>query len=172
MARYTLRPMTQYGDAVRRKPINGSALDNATLQQGEEITIWSAQVPADKEHVWGAGSRARERARAFVDATFRANGNGTGTDGDILNDVDVVIAITDSVQEDTLAKTTIGTGEELNDATSEALSDKPVLPEHAPSASEDRYLELRLRATSSTPDGKEVANDSDVRLWYGVVDRR
>jgi len=165
-----LLPSYQFGRRVSTVRIDESTLQNKTLQAGEEITIWSTQVPADKAYVWGFGPDSLNAANAnYVYATFKANGSGTGADGDVIADADVVLAVTDSTQEDTLAKTTVNPDAgDLNDAVSDDRTDRPVLPEHAPGATEDKHLELRLRARSGA-DGIVVANDSDIHLGYGQV---
>jgi hypothetical protein len=165
-----LYPSYQFGSRVSAKGIDSADLENNTLQAGQEITVWSTQVPADKAYVWGAGRDNKNAGDAtFIYAVFKATGNGSLTDGDTINDAEVVLAITDSTQEDTLAKTTINPdAEDLADAEASDRTDRPVLPEHAPYASEDRHLELRLRARSGA-DGAELANDSNIKLKYGVV---
>lgn len=164
-------PKHQFGRRVSPKRIDESNIDGTkALQQGEEITIWSKQVPADKAYVWGYGPDNRESGNAnYVYADFLANGSGTGTDGNTITDAEVVIAITDSTQEDTIAKTTLGpdTGD-LSDAKADNRTERPVLPEHGPGATEDKHIELRLRARSGA-DGKQVGTDSDVHLGYGTV---
>jgi hypothetical protein len=165
-----LLPSYQFGRRVSTLRIDEDDIQNKTLQAGEEITIWSTQVPADKAYVWGFGPDDRNAGNAnYVYSTFKPTGNGSKTDGDVINDADVVLAITDSTQEDTIAKTTINPDAgDLNDAVSDDRTDRPVVPEHAPGATEDKHLELRLRARSGA-DGAEVANDSDVHLGYGQV---
>jgi len=164
-----LLPAYQYGRRVSPRSVSAGDFQNKTLVQDEELTIWSEKVPADKLYTWGLGPENREAARAnFTFFEFLASGTGSGTDGDVIRDADVVLAITDSTQENTLAKTTLGRAGDLADAKAENPSERPILSEHTPAASEDRHLEIRLRAGSGA-DGIEVANDSNGSLKYGIV---
>ncbi|GAB3315232.1 hypothetical protein [Haloplanus salinarum] len=165
-----LIPRYYFGRRLSTKRIDESELNDRSLQAGQEITIWSTQVPADKGYVWGYGPDNRDAGNAnFVYGEFLASGSGTGTDGNVIRDADVVLAITDSTQEDTIAKTTINPDAgDLADAKADPRTERPILPEHYKGASEDRHLELRLRARSGA-DGKVVGNDSDLHLGYGVV---
>jgi hypothetical protein len=165
-----LLPRYQFGSRVSPKQIDEANINDKKLQAGEEITIWSAQVPADKAYVWGYGRNSRDAGDAnYVFAEFLESGNGTGVDGNVIRDAEVVVAITDSTEEDTLAKTTLGPDAgDLADAKADNRTERPIFPEHAPGATEDKYLQLRLRARSGA-DGVEVGNDSDVHIGYGTV---
>lgn len=166
----TLIPRYYFGRQVSPQHIDEAELQNKTLQAGEEITVWSTQVPADKAYVWGFGPDNRNAGNSnYIYAEFLASGNGTGADGDVIRDADVVVAVTDSTQEDTLGKRALGpTAGNLADAKADDPTERPILPELYKGASEDRHLELRLRARSGA-DGIEVANDSDIDLGYGRV---
>lgn len=165
-----LLPRNQFGNRASPQHIDEADINDRTLQAGEEITIWSIDVPADKAYLWGYGPDSRQAGNAnYVYAKFLESGNGTGTDGNVISDADVVVAVTDSTQEDTLAKTTLGPDAgDLADAEADDRTDRPVFPEHAPGATEDKHLELRLRARSGA-DGVVVGNDSDVHIGYSQV---
>jgi len=164
-----LLPNYQYANRASSRSVSPGDLQNKTLVQGEELTVWSDKVPADKLYTWGLGPNDRQAGSAnFTFAEFLASGVGSGADGDVIRDADVVLAITDSTQENTLAKTTLGRAGDLADAKAENPSDRPILPEHGPASSEDRHLEIRLRAGSGA-DGVEVANDSNLSVKYGIV---
>ena len=164
-----LRPNLQFGNAIKPRSVSPGDFDEKTLQATEEITIWSTKVPADKLYTWGFGPSNRQAGNAnFVFTEFLQTGAGSGTDGEVIRDADVVLAITDSTQEDTLAKTTLGNAGDLADMKAENPSDRQVLPELGPAASEDRHLEIRLRAGSGA-DGVVVGQDSTVSLKHGVV---
>jgi hypothetical protein len=165
-----LYPTTQYGVRSSGRNIDEANINDRGLVEGQEITVWSVQVPADKAYHWGIGANNRNAGNAnFVYAEFLADGTGSGTDGDVIRAADVVLAVTDSTQENTLAKVTLTeSAGELADAKADPRSERPLLPELAPAASEDRHLELRLRAQSAA-DGVVVGNDSDVALKYGEV---
>lgn len=166
----SLMPNYQFGRRVDPLRIDESNLENKTLQQGEEIAVWNDQVPADKAYVWGYGRDNRDAGDAnYIFAELLANGSGTGTDGNVIRDAQLVVAVTDSTQEDTLAKTTIGPDAgDLADAKADARTERPIFPEHSPGATEDKHLQLRVRAGSGA-DGIVLANDSDVHIGYGQV---
>lgn len=164
-----LRPNYQYRHAVSPRSVSPGDITPKTLVKGEELTIWSDVVPADKLYTWGLGPDNRDAGSAnFTFAEFLASGTGAGTDGDVIRDADVVLAITDSTQENTLAKTTLGRAGDLADAKAENPSDRPILPELGPAATQDRHLEIRLRAGSGA-DGVEVATDSNLSMKHGIV---
>lgn len=166
-----LVPNYQFGEALSALRIDEDEINTGkVLQQGEEVTIWSDRVPADKIYVWGIGPRSREASNTnFVFADFQASGSGTGTSGNTITDCDVVIAVTDSTQEDTLAKTTLNPDAgDLSDAQADNRTERPVLPEQSPGATEDKHLELRLRARSGA-DGKQVATSSVLSLAYAQL---
>lgn len=173
MARRALLPRGQFGDRVSPQPITAADLDNDTLVEGEEITVYSKQVPADKVYTWGAGPHNRDAGNAnFAYAKILASGSGTNTDGTTIENAELYLAITDSVQEDTIAKTQFGVLGDLADAESENRRERPVMGEMRPAASEDRYLEIRIKALDSTAGGSEIASDSSVQLYYGQVNAR
>jgi hypothetical protein len=165
-----LLPSYQFGRRVSPQRIDEANINDRALQAGEEMTIWSTSVPADKAYVWGYGRDSRDSGDAnYIFAEFLESGSGTGVDGNVIRDAEVVIAITDSTGEDTLAKTTLGPDAgDLADAKADQRTERPILPEHAPGATEDKRLELRLRARSGA-DGVVVGNDSDVHIGYGQV---
>lgn len=165
-----LMPAYQFGAAVSPQRIDEDELMQNTLVQGNEIVIWEEQVPADKAFVWGSGPDSRQAGSAnYSYAEFLANGSGTGTDGNVIRDAEVFLAITDSTGEDTLAKTALTPDAgDLADAKADDRTERPVIPEHKPYASEDRVIQIRLKAGSDA-DGKIVGKDSDVHLGYGRV---
>lgn len=167
-----LLPNYQFGTRVDPRHIDESNLSGRALQQGEEITVWTSDaVPADKAYLWGYGPQEGNTTGNlnYTYAEFLADGTGTGSDGNVIRDADVVIAVVDSTEEDTIAKTTLGPGAgELADAKADDRTERPVLPEQSPAVSEDKHIQLRLRAGSGA-DGKVVGNDSDLNLGFGRV---
>mgnify|MGYP000731255380 CR=1 FL=1 len=171
MARPTL-----YAPRQRGKPywypdaspqfINGGDLTNSTLQSGEWITIWSDTVSADTAQFWGFGPRNRESADAsFAFCELLANGNGTGTDGDVISGK-LRLAVTDSTGDD-IRRRVYGDLDDLADAKSDSRTDRPMMAELQPAASQDKSLELQVKVDSSQ-DGVEVGSDSNVKLHYGL----
>src|SRR6056297_2438011 len=107
-------------DAGNRRPVKSSNLQTATMNAGNEVTIWAKQVPADKSLGHGAGTDNRQVGRnAPTYADLVASGNGAGNDGDSIEG-DLVAVITDSEQRDVIARTVIGDLETLADAAGDA----------------------------------------------------
>jgi len=147
----------------------GDLTDAAALAEGEERTVWSKQVPANKVFAHGAGSNSRNHGRtAFIHADIKAGGGGTGTAGDAVTG-DLVAVVTDSEQRDVHARYEIGDLATLAAAASENRSDRPMQPVTVPIAREDQHLELRIIADSNS-DGVQIDDGStestDVRLNY------
>lgn len=167
-----LLPRYQYGTRVRPRHIDEDDLTDRPLVAGEEITVWSSRpVPSDKAYVWGYGPQEGAAAGNlnYVYAEFLADGTGSGNDGDVVRDADIVLAVVDSTEEDTIAKTTLGPDAgDLSDAKADDRTERPVVPEQAPAVSEDKHIQLRLRAGSGA-DGVVLGNDSDVNIGYGRV---
>lgn len=155
--------------AGNRRIVTESDLQNSTLAEGEEITVYSKQVPEDKKYFWGFGPENRDRASGFIYGKFLASGSGTNTDGTVISNAEVVLAVTDADQRRVEASRVIATTGELNESQSEARSDQYVLPAQAPVAGPGKYLEIRLRALDGTAGGSEVASDSDVQLVFGEL---
>ncbi|WP_436909946.1 hypothetical protein [Halosimplex marinum] len=158
-----LVPETQYGSRSSKKRVSEGDLLDATLQAQNEITVYEDKVPADKAYHWGYGFSNREAGEtSFVYADFQ-NSTPAAISGQL------VLAITDSTQEDVLAKRYFQSLEDLRAAESDARSERIVMSEMQPAASEDRHLELRIVADSSS-DGDTVSpGDSSVKLNYGTV---
>ncbi len=172
MAR-NLRPMPYYGSTASKKPITIGSFQSATLVAGNEITVYADEVPADKLYTWGYGSTSRDAAEtSFIYADFRAGGGGSGSADDELTG-EVVLAVTDSTQDDVLARRSIGSIEDLRESQGESLSEKLMLPEHRPPAGQDRHLEIRIKADGNS-DGKEfdpTAASAECQFYFGSVSR-
>jgi hypothetical protein len=165
MARPSLYRRQQYGTASQQEVINGADLDTPTLQAGEYVTIWSATVPADQIYHWGYGPQDREFAEAFAYCDLLADGTGALNDDETISGT-LRFAITDSTGDD-IARKNFGDLDNLSDAEADDRTDRPVNPELAPAASEDKNLELQVKVASAD-DGAVVATDSLVKLYYGV----
>lgn len=150
----------QIASAGTSRTIREGDLDNATtLQEDQEITIWSKQVPADKVYAHGAGSDNRQQGRdAFMYAKLHATGSGTGSADDAITG-DLVAVITDSEQRDVHARYELGDLTSLADAQSENLTERPMQPVVVPIAREDQHLELRVIADANS-DGVELDDGS------------
>lgn len=156
-----LRYANQYGLNADRQSVNADDLTGATLIAGNEVTVFSARVPADKRYFWGYGPLNGEFAKAYVKGDLVEDGAQDDISGD------VIIAITDSTQDDVIARRNFTTCDELREQVAEARSDRDVLAEQAPAASQDKYLEIRIKAdASSDGDTLDTANSS-LTFWYG-----
>lgn len=146
--------------------IRGADLDSVTLQSGEWITIWSSTVKADTVEFFGFGPRNREASDAsFAYAELLADGSGTGNDGDQISG-QLRLAITDSTGDD-IRRRVYGDLDDLADAKSDSRTERPMMAEVQPAASQDKSLELQVKVDSGD-DGEVVASDSNVKLHYGL----
>lgn len=136
---------------------------SATMNAGNEVTVYSDQVPADFVFHWGYGFSNREAGEtSFVYADFQ-NSSPAAIDGQL------VLAITDSSQEDVLAKRYFQSLEDLRAAESDNRSERIVMSEMQPGAREDRHLELRINADSSSDGDTLTPAQCSVKLNYGRV---
>lgn len=158
-------------DAGTKKSIKDSDMTGATLNAGNQVTVWSEQVPADKLYAHGYGSDSRNNGRtSYIYADLVASGAGTGSAGDSIGG-DLELVVTDSQQKDVLARYSLGDIQSLRDAASESRTDRPTHPALAPLAQEDRHLEIRVTADAGS-DGVVVdPSASDARLFYTDIDR-
>jgi hypothetical protein len=161
-----MRESPRVAGAGTKRSIKSSSLEGATLNAGNEVTVFSTQVPADKIYAHGFGSGSRNQGRtAYVYAALVAAGSGTGSAGDAIEG-DLVLAITDSEQRDVLARYEFSDLESLADAEADARTDRPLEPVLEPLASEDRHLELRVIADDAS-DGVVVdPSASSARFYY------
>lgn len=151
----------RYAEVGVKRTIKADQLnDGATMNAGNEVTVWSKQVPADKYYAWGAGTNNRVQGReAHIHADFVDD-----ADNDIEGDL--VAVITDSEQRRVVAEYELGDLGTLADAADDDRTERPLMPVLAPLAREDRHLELRINADSDS-DGVDLDRDaSDVRLYY------
>jgi len=133
-----------YSGSSNPKFIGGDHLDNATLQAGEWITIWSDMVAADTVEFWGFGPRNRKAANAsFAYCELVASGNGDGAAGDNIDKGQLRFAIVDSTGDD-VRRRTYGDLGDLTDAQSDSRTERPMNAELQPGASEDKKLELQV----------------------------
>lgn len=162
-----LKKRTRKGFDADKNIITAEDLSEETLRAGNEITVWDQRCPADRQIGHGFGPANGELAEAFVEGDLVATGNGTGTDGDPV-DAEIIVALTDSVQENVLARRTITDTGDLRDMTGESRNDRLVLSEMIPRASQDKYLEIRLKARPGS-DGVELdagATTDSTFKWY------
>jgi len=123
-------------------------------------------VAADTGQFWGFGPRNRASADAsFAYAEMLADGSGTGTDGDQISGK-LRLAVVDSTGDD-LRRRVFGDLDDLADAKADSRTDRPMMAELQPVASEDKSLALQVKVDSAQ-DGVVVGQDSNVKLHYGL----
>lgn len=164
-----LQYRTEFGLDGDKRIINAEDLEETTLIAGNDVTVWSKQCPADKVLWHGFGPKNGEFAEAYIEGDLVATGAGAGADGDAI-DAEVIVVITDSTQEDVLARRTVTDTGDLRDMSAEVRSDRLVESEMSPKCGEDKHLEIRLRARSAS-DGVELdggaTTDSSFKFYYG-----
>jgi len=151
-----------------KEAIRAGDMDQDTLKQDTEVTVFSETVADDQVLYHGYGAQQRDRAEAFVGLDLVASGNGAGSAGDEITG-DVVLALTDSQQKRVLASQTFEDLDELRDSLAETRSDRVVEPALAPFARAGRVLEVRIEADANS-DGVEIDPDaSSGKLYYGEI---
>lgn len=157
-----LRPETKFGTASGKKRVGEGDLIGATLNAGNEVTVYADQVPSDYYYHWGYGFSNREAGEtSFVYADFVEAGAQNNISGEL------VLAITDSTREDVLAKRYFQTLEDLRAAEADNRSERILMSEMQPAAQEDRHLEVRIVADSSSDGDVVDTSNSSVKLNYG-----
>ncbi|MBV0903919.1 hypothetical protein [Haloarcula salina] len=165
----TLSRYQPWYEAGNKKPIPASAMAQATVVTGTEITVFAKQVAQDEILMHGHGSHLRDIAEAFVGLDLVASGNGSGTAGDDIQG-DVVLAITNSDQTRVLADVELDSLDQLRDSLSESRTDRIVEELMTPYAKPGRHLEVRIRAESGS-DGVEIdPSASSGQLYYTQID--
>jgi len=158
-----LSPDTRSGHGSDKRKVSAGDLDEPDLVAGNEITVYQNQIPADYRYHWGYGFANREAGEtAFVFADFQ-NSGGSAIDGEL------VLAITDSTGETVLAKRYFESLGDLRAAASDDRTERIMMSEMQPAAREDRHLELRISADSSSDGDTVSAANSDIKLNYGRV---
>jgi hypothetical protein len=157
-----LAPRAQFGTGSDKKSLPASATQTADLVAGNEVTVYAEQVPADKVYHWGYGTPDRDGMSSFVYADLQ-NGNGNAISGQL------VLAVTDSTQEDVLAKRYFESLEDLRAAQSDERTERILMPEMQPAAGEDRHLELRVVADAGSDGDTYDPANSTINLNYGTV---
>lgn len=166
MAR-SLRPNAQFGTRSDKKRVQAGDTTSTTLRAGNEITIYSEKVPADKVYHWGYGFSDRDAGEtSFVYADLKDNSSTP-----VNLEGQLVLAVTDSTQEDVLAKRYFQSLEDLRAAEADNRTERILMSEMQPAASEDRHLELRVVADSASDGLTYSPSNSTVKLNYGTVSR-
>lgn len=156
-----LRPSTKFGTASDKRRVSEADLIEADMNAGNEVTVYENQVPADFIYHWGYGFSNREAGEtSFVYADLQNS-------GDSAINGELVLAITDSSQEDVLAKRYFQSLEDLRAAESDNRSERIIMSEMQPGAREDRHIELRVNADSASDGDTLSSSNSSVKLNYG-----
>lgn len=153
---------------ANKKSIKAAHLEQKTVREGDDVTLFRRKRPEDKTQWFGHGGENRMSGNtAHKYADLVASGNGSATAGDQLQG-DVIIAITDSDGR-ILAERTLGDSQELADAASDSRTERPTQPAVAPYLTEGRYMEVIFNADADS-DGAELdPANSAARIWYSEV---
>lgn len=140
--------------------------DNPTLREGDPVPVYAVQIPSDSLFAHGYGTDDRNTGRtAWTHAKFLADGSGTGTDGDVVNDAEIWLRVTDARRRRVKAETMLGDAEDYANAEADSRTEKPMQEVLEPAATEDRWIEVALVAGSGA-DGVTIDSDSLVQLYY------
>lgn len=148
-----------------KKSIKGGQLNQATVREGDDVTLYRERRPDDKTQWFGHGGENRMSGNtAHKYADLVASGDGSGTEGDQLQG-DIIVAITDSDGR-ILAERQFGDSQELADAADDARTERPTQPAVGPVLGQGRYAEVIFNADAES-DGAEVdPANSTARVWY------
>jgi len=162
----TLRKNAELANTdANKKSVKGGHLEQTTVREGDDVTLYREKRPDDKLQWVGHGGENRMSGNtAHKFAKLVASGAGTATAGDVLQG-DLIVAITDSDGR-ILAERQLGDSQELADAESDARTERPTQPALAPYLTQGRYLEILFNADAES-DGAEVdPANSTARIWY------
>ena len=153
--------LAERGDSrvIRSDDLN----DGVTMNAGNEITIYSRQVPSDKVYYHGAGRESRTSGRrAFVYADLRNEANEP-IEGDLLG------VVTDSEQRHAHGEYEIADLETLREAVDDDRTERPMQPIVAPGARDSQHIELQVRAASGSDGETFDRSNSTVELYFTDV---
>jgi len=158
----------QQADADK-KAVKASHLDQTTLREGDDVTVYRERRPDDRVQWWGHGDESRQNSNsAHKYGELVASGNGTANAGDAI-EADVIVAITDSAGR-ILAERQVGDVDELTDAANDSRTERPMMPAYAPYLTQGRYREVIVNADVAS-DGAELdPENSSARFWYSETD--
>lgn len=156
----SLRDSPRLYSAGDKQIIRAADLTEATLREGNRITIFSEQVEDDKVAWWGHGGYPRDRAPTvfkYGDLVEKSSQNA------INGTIYAVIADSDG---DPLAREPINDLDALREMVSEDRTEREEQPAQEPAANSARYLELQVEAGSGS-DGVTVdSTNSELKLHY------
>jgi len=160
----TLTPAPAIKEAGQVRTIRQDELEAVTVRDGNETTVWSEQVPADKIYAHGAGGSNRNVGRVVFGYCSLVDDAGNDIEGQL------VAAITDSQQRRVLAETDYGDLSSLADAANEPRTERVKFPALDPVARRDRHIELRVEADPGSDGATLDPAASDLRLYYTDID--
>lgn len=153
-------------DVGEHQSVSAGDLDQVQLGQNE-TTIFSEQVNNDKRAFLGHGGKNRQHAQAkFIKLELVASGNGAGAAGDIIDEGDLVAAITDSDQKRVEDSTPVENLGELQEALTDDRTDRPMFPAQAPRATPGKHVEYRVEVPPKYEQYEIDPSASTARLYY------
>ena len=154
-------------DVADEERIEATDLDESvTLQEGVWVPVFTVKATRSTGYQPGYGVRNRNLAEGFADLDLVDSGS---------NDVACKFryAIYESEDLDNLLyKTNLGKDTQFRSAVSSDRTDKPIVHQRSPGASQDRVLALEVKPTSSTNDGNnpsQANSDSEQGLPYASI---
>lgn len=148
-----MKPATKQAiNIAEEEQVTDQDLDESyTLQEGVWVPIFSATATRSTAYQPGLGVQNRNLATGFSDLDLVDDGS---------NDVQGKLrwAIYESEDLDNLvAKQKVGSVRQYRDAVDSNRTEKPIVFQRQPGASQDRVLVLECKATASANDGNSVS---------------
>lgn len=147
--------------------VEASDLDESvTLQEGVWVPIFTVKATRSTQYYPGFGVRNKNLAEGYADMDLQDSGT---------NEVSCKFrwAIYESEELDNLlVKQKIGSDTKFRSAVSSDRTEKPVVPQRNPGASQDRVLALEIKPTSATNDGNspsQTNSTTELGIPYSSV---
>lgn len=154
-------------DTADEERIEATDLDESvTLQEGVWVPVFTVKATRSTGYMPGYGVRNKTLADGFADLDLVDSGS---------NNIACKLryAIYESEDLDNLLyKVNLGKDTQFRSAVSSDRTEKPVVHQRAPGASQDRVLALEVKPTSSTNDGNspsQANSSSEQGLPYASV---
>jgi len=151
-----------------KRAIKASQLEQTTVREGDDVTLYREQRPDDKVRWWGHGWPSQEQgetAHKYFDAV--ASGNGTGNVGDQLVG-DFLVVIADS-EGRVIYEMDFGDSQTLADAQAEPRTDRPTQKAVGPGVNQGQYMEVRFNADAASDGVEYDPSASSGRAWYSQI---
>lgn len=156
-------------DTADEERIEASDLDESvTLQEGVWVPVFTVKATRSTGYMPGYGVRNRNLAEGFADMDLV---DDQGTPADVACKYRYAIYESEDL-DNLLYKVNLGKDTQFRSAVSSERTDKPIVHQRAPGASQDRVLALEIKPTSSANDGASPSranSSSEQGLPYASV---